>query len=48
MKDLTGELHKLSFFGIMEKNIFRMKIDFNLGSFDLFHAGHVTVLKVLR
>ena len=48
MKDLMGELHKLSFFGIIVKKILKMKIGFNCSSFDLFHAGHVTMLKMER
>ena len=41
-----GELHKLSFFSIILKKGFYMKIGFNCSSFDLFHAGHVTMLKM--
>ena len=41
-------LTKTSFFSRIDRpvNVFVMKIGFNCSSFDLFHAGHVTMLKM--
>ena len=41
-------LTKASFFSRIHRpvNVFVMKIGFNCSSFDLFHAGHVTMLKM--
>ena len=41
-------LTKTSFFSRIHRpvNVFVMKIGFNCSSFDLFHAGHVTMLKM--
>jgi len=41
-------LTKTSFFSKIDRlvNVFVMKIGFNCSSFDLFHAGHVTMLKM--